>query len=457
MKASVTDISIEKWNEEGVPELVKLKFSSGKRVVYSFVKDREVYFTKPTNLDLEEFHPPNFDACIAEVDEIASKDAASRIKAQLKALEDVYSEAMEGAESLYFKNVEKLRTVYEERTTICDRLFNNQSATMSEEYRAKKEQLFKELRDEIRKEEKLYWMSTLLRDSKKEAMVEAANLLHKNSEYLIERLANENSMWTAFLSHVQEDMCEVSGMIKESLVENDVSVITFDGEEDEESLGHCVIDCLVDSSVFIMVLSNSFFTSPYCIYQYCVAQVIGRPIVAIADHISENSDDGEEGLSLSPKFLQMLESEPVKLRRDNWNGFITILEQRVRAAENGEEMLEETDAAVVSDFVSGDNLPCDDNPVEKTAVSVEQVSEDDDMEDAWNENTKTNEIHIQDTQVIHIGKSDEWQTVLGNNILRTGKCRLTIELKKGDRVSVGVIPLGGLQPQDGDEFGEVGG
>jgi len=455
MKASVTDISMEKWNEEGVPELVNLKFSNGKRVVYSFVNDREVYFTKLTNLDLKEFHPPNFDACLAEVDEIASKDNASRKKAQLKALEDVYREAVEEAESLYFKNVEKLRTVFEERTSICDRLFNNQSATMSEEYRAKKEQLLNELRDETRKEEKLYWMSTLFRDSKKEAMVEAANLLHKNSDYLVERLANEKPMWTAFLSHVQQDMFEVSDMIKTSLIENGVSVVTFDGEVDEEIIGHCLIDIVVDSSVFIMVMSSSFFTSPYCIYQYCVAQVIGRPIVTI-DPSSENSDDGVEGLSLSPEFLQMQESKPVKLTRENWNGFIRKLERRVRAAENGEEMPEKTDNSGESESGSDGNLPCDDKPVEKTAVSVGQVSEDDDM-DAWNENTKTSDIHIQDNQVIHIGKSDEWQTVMGNDILRSGKCRLTVELKKGDSVSVGVIPLGGLTPQEGDEFGDIGG
>lgn len=466
---------MEKCDEDGVPEILSLKLSNGKTAVYTSVPDHEVYFTKPTSTEFKEFYPPDFEACINNIKDTGRKDNSTILKMQIKELEKTYNSALQEAESLYFKNVENLRTVFEERTRICDRLYNNQSTKMSEEYRAKKKQLSNALWNEKREEERVYWMSTVLRDTKKKAMIEAAELLHKNADYIVDRLTTENPMWSIFLSHIQKDSDEVYGMIKKSLNEKGVSVSTFEEQDEGESIAHCYINGIVDSFVFVMVLTNTFFTNPYCIFQYCVAEVMGRPVVTIIDPSKENGAGHNKPLNLSPEFVHLVKNDPLQIRRDNWSKFITELEYRVRNAEKGEENSNKTHAGEQRAVSNATNRSNSDSFKKmfhihitdlKKEVREEQVGGLDNIklldyesepESVWNENMKTNDLHVQENQVIHIGRSNEWQTILGREIFRRGQCKFEIEVKKGDLVSVGIVPLGGVKPEDGDEVGMIGG
>ena len=101
------------------------------------------------------------------------------------------------------------------------------------------------------------------------------------ADYLSERLSNSEQKWDCFLSHVQKDSADIVRGIMNSLEMKGISSWLDKCADNTDNNG--MIDGIVNSSSFVLVLTKEYFQRRYCIFEYCVALVAGRPVITVSE------------------------------------------------------------------------------------------------------------------------------------------------------------------------------
>ena len=110
-------------------------------------------------------------------------------------------------------------------------------------------------------------------------MLKAAKILESETEHIRKTVQCSELKYDCFLSHVQKISGDVSRNIRDSLTKNGMNVWYDKEAERLDNLG--MIDGVVNSSVFIIVLTNEYFERPFCLFEYCVAVVAGKSMITV--------------------------------------------------------------------------------------------------------------------------------------------------------------------------------
>jgi len=92
---------------------------------------------------------------------------------------------------------------------------------------------------------------------------------------------------------------------------------------------HGMIDGIVDSNLFSLVLTTDYFKRRYCVFEYCIAIVAERPVITVAESDPRYGGGPLGSFNLHRLFKHILDHEVIEIHRTYWEGFISKLHTRI--------------------------------------------------------------------------------------------------------------------------------
>merc|ERR1719184_363685 len=96
-----------------------------------------------------------------------------------------------------------------------------------------------------------------------------------------------------------------------------------------------MIEGVINSKIFTVVLTKRYFERQYCLFEYSIAVIAGKPILAIYE-----TDERLEGGRLDefniPKVFKqtMMNHEIIQVNRRQWSSFFSLFQQAIKARQN---------------------------------------------------------------------------------------------------------------------------
>merc|ERR1719320_376161 len=100
-----------------------------------------------------------------------------------------------------------------------------------------------------------------------------------------------------------------------------------------------IIEGVIDSKIFTIVLTKDYFERQWCLFEYCVALVADKPIVTIyeTDRRFEGGDLTE--FNIPKQFKQIMNHEIIKIDCRQWKSFFSSFKQAIKARQNSVNIL----------------------------------------------------------------------------------------------------------------------
>jgi len=177
-----------------------------------------------------------------------------------------------------------------------------------------------------------------LREFGETSLIIASKNLQSNAGYIINRMKSPERKWHSFLSHVQRDSADVARNIRDTLLRKGMR-LWYD-----KNMGRldCVgmIDGIVDSSMFTLILTKDYFSREWCIFEYCVAVVTGKPVIAIYEADPRHGGGPLGSFQIPGQFKHLMKHELIDINRNYWEAFISKVENRIQSTlTSAEKML----------------------------------------------------------------------------------------------------------------------
>jgi len=310
MSFCVSSTSFSKHNDEGIPGEIVLTRTNGEKV----------YFERSgkSRNKLAVFIPPQYN--LGEmIKEQPVWALQTNIAVQLRQLDQEYQVSMKEVQRLY--ELEKLNVLNYavQKGKENDQLYAAVSMEMLGNYKRLKEQIESKAAILESAGERFKIMIDWLQKTKENELLEVARMMEFESEYILERVKACETKWDCFLSNVEKKSEDVSMKIADTLKKKHISIW-----REKESGGldkHAIVEGIVDSEVFVIILTADYFTKPDCIFEYCVAVVAGRPVITVAECDSSGGGRPIVSLKFNEFFKHILNQEAIEFRRNDWKAF----------------------------------------------------------------------------------------------------------------------------------------
>jgi len=323
MSVLIGKVEMDKYNERCIPDFVTLTFTNGE--ICSYVKRGA---ERPNALGrirkLLNFTPRNYDLSDEKIDEKTFESILQNCEVQLAVLEKQYKCNVVKAERLYLEDSENIDMLHNANKDLLGRL----SMDMLREYRRVKKEIHSRIVAANVPKERLRIMVNWLSHSGVDAFLKAAKMLECEATYIIKRVQYPDRKYDIFLSHVQKKSTDASRNIKVSLEKKGLSV-WFD-KSVERLDKHGMIDGIVDSRLFTVLLTKEYFQRPYCVFEYCTSSIAGKKLITVYEPDPNHGGGRIESFKIPEMFEHIKDHELVELNRNYWEPFITRLQSRIK-------------------------------------------------------------------------------------------------------------------------------
>jgi hypothetical protein len=202
---------------------------------------------------------------------------------------------------------------------------------MLKEYQTLKRKLYSRLGELEVPAERLKIIVAWLWESKVDELLEAAKMLESNADYIIDQAESPKEKYDIFLSHVQKNSTDISRNVKDSLEKKGMRVWFDKSAEKPDKYG--IIDGVINSTRFLIMLTKDYFLRPFCIFEYCISVVVAKTTIAVYE---PNPNHGRGHLTdfvIPEQFKPILNNDFLEVNRTYWGAFITKLFERIKETE----------------------------------------------------------------------------------------------------------------------------
>jgi len=321
MSVLVANIAMDSYDERCIPETIHIKFTNGEAAGYKR-SSKEISSTG----QLSSFKLPKYEI-EEKVQETSFDSLGVRLSAQWRSLEGQYKAAVEEAERLFLKEKGNIESVFEQRLRANDQLHAKLSKEMLGDYQILKKEMDNKLEALKDPDARLKMMTGWLRVTGMPELIEAAEMLERETDHILKKIKSPARKWDSFLSHVQKESADVCRNIKDHCAKLGLS-LWYD-----KSVGRIdmrgMTDGVIESSVFTIVLTKEYFKRPFCVYEYCIALVAGKPVITVFEFEARYGGGPLETYKLNKLFKNILNHEMISINREYWDGFIAKLHSRI--------------------------------------------------------------------------------------------------------------------------------
>jgi len=153
----------------------------------------------------------------------------------------------------------------------------------------------------------------------------AANMLESHTDYIETKIKDQR--YHSFISYHQS----VSSDLVRSLhrvLEQQGSSTCFDKAADRLDV-RGIVDGIKSSRTFILVLTNKYFEMPFCLFEFCTAYVLRKPIIIIKE--TDPRFGGRSYIGIDSLFEWFVEeNESIDINRRKFQSFVTNLHKRIQ-------------------------------------------------------------------------------------------------------------------------------
>jgi len=327
MTVLIKKFEMADYNHSSIPGEIMVTFTNGEEVRYRQINEKETGIPV-SNIKLLNFQQPNFDVDDVKINENTFEALADGYADQLCILNMQHKSALEEAERLYIKEKVDLDDFCKSQHIIIEELWNKMSQEMSWKYQnAKKmvDQMTEGLKDPA---QRLEVMMRWLRKTELRGSHQAVEYLEKTAQYIIKKIQFPEIKWHSFLSHVQRDSGDVCRNIRDTLLPKGMR-LWYDRNQDRlDFFG--MIDGVVDSSLFTLILTKDYFSRPYCIFEYCVAVLAGKKVITVYEADTRYGGGPIDSFKLPELSHHLMRHELIDINRNYWEAFICKLENRIQ-------------------------------------------------------------------------------------------------------------------------------
>jgi len=329
---AVSNLVMSEWNELSIPRVITITFRSGEVVTYkrsgedsSDIRNQLMQFTLPQyNFGEEKIDESTFDALSANIAE------------RMRSLDKQHKSAVEEVERLFLQEKEKIEEFFKQQLNTNEQLHSSLSREMMVSYRRMKKKLDDKAESMKEPSQKIKIMIQWLRETNVRELNQAAQMLESEADYILKRLTSPRRKWDCFLSHVQKNSADLCRNVKDQLEKKGIR--TWLDKSAKRLDKHGIVDGVVASSLFVLVLTTNYFQRPFCVFEYCLAVIAGRPIITVAESDPRYGGGRVSSFSLKGMFKHLLEHEIIDVHRTYWEGFISRLQNRIKDTINAVSM-----------------------------------------------------------------------------------------------------------------------
>jgi len=330
MSVLISNVGMERYDERNIPEVIKITFTNGDTVGYTRIGQE----LSRGNL-LSKFKLPKYEF-EDKIDAVTLDALEAKLSANLLALEDKYKSAVEHAKMLFLQENAHISSISERRLIANEQLHANISREMLNGYRVVKRNMGTKLEALKDPSRRMRMIIKWLRETKVTELVKSAELLEHESDYILQRMKSAVRRYDSFLSHVQKQSSDLCRNIRENCMKRGLSM-WYDKTADRlDARG--MADSILESSVFILVLTKEYFKRPFCVYEHCIAIVAGKPVITIFESDERYGGGPLGSFGLNEMFKHVLRHEIIEIHRSYWESFIVKLHDRIeKTLKSGEE------------------------------------------------------------------------------------------------------------------------
>jgi len=401
MTIIVINVGMFSHNERSIPGNVTLTFSNGQKVTY----ERSGQESSGERNLLSSFVQPRYCLTEEKSNDKSFDGLRSNYAIQLRSLEEQYKNAVTEAERLHVREKSNFEEYARRRDKANDQLYSTITKEMLENYRSLKNEIDSKSMNLDKPAQRVKLMISWLRATKQSELLEAAQMLEWEASFFLKSTKTPENKWDVFLSHVQKDSADACRNISDALQKKGIWLDKSADKPDKRGM----IDGIVNARIFILVVTKDYFNRPYCVFEWCIAAIAGKPIITIGESDPRYGGGPIGSFELNDIFKDILNEEVIDIHRGYWDAFITKVYRKIGYVKSENEIyIEEWDSTKMSP-----NL----------------------------------KLH-KETATVTTTKHDSWEGVVGKQLFQKGRHRYSIEILKlgatsnSWKIFVGAVPQG---------------
>jgi len=328
MAILISKVEMEEYGDLSIPDVINLTFSNGEKVTYQ--RSNEGIFSTAAD-EKEEYTNytiPKLDLGEQNVDDANFEALSKEYARQLSFLNEQHQVAFVEAERLCAKEKEEIDDIHKHQHEMIDKVWKKRDKKPLEKYQGLKKEVddrMKALGDpSVRLKIMLGW----LRESGAPELQKAAKMLESDSDYIVKMIGSPEVKWDSFLSHVQQVSADLCRVIKDTLQKEGMTVWYDRAADRLDTYG--MINGVVSSSLFTLVLTTQYFWRPYCVFEWCVATLAQKPIITICESDPRYGGTPIGSYELPGLFQHVMKHELIEVNRGYWEAFIAKLSLRIQ-------------------------------------------------------------------------------------------------------------------------------
>jgi len=323
--AFINHLKVSRRDLDGIPNTILITFSSGDDVSY-VRKDgvgenkSEENKSEPTTNRL-----PQYNFCDFKYLNTISCD----LRAQYALCTKTLCKMMNTLRA----SLEEAGKLREKAKSEVDLQYQTWERNLRSDYSSQKK-MWQNLKDELEVSEgRLRLVVKQLREANLEKAPAVIAMLETQGEFFAKSMELMNLKYDTFLSHVQKCSSDLCGRLSDALTH--VGITSWYDMYASKLDAHGMIEGVINSKLFTVVLTKDYFKRPYCLFEYCIAVMAGKTILAIYE-----SDQRFEGGLLEnfdiPKMFKetIMKHEIIKVDRRQWRSFFSLFERAIKARQN---------------------------------------------------------------------------------------------------------------------------
>jgi len=158
-------------------------------------------------------------------------------------------------------------------------------------------------------------------------------MLENEADFLAKKMELMDLKYETFLSHVQKCSSDLCGRLSDALTHAGITswYDMYASKLDVQGM----IEGVLNSRIFTVILTKDYFQRQYCLFEYSIAVMAGKPVLVIYEWDKRFEGGRLDEFDIPEVFKEtIMDHEIIKIDRRQWRSFFSSFERGIKAKQN---------------------------------------------------------------------------------------------------------------------------
>jgi len=315
--AFINHLKVSRRDLDGIPNTILITFSSGDDVSYVRKDGVEENKSEPITNRLPQYNVGDFNP----------------INCDLRAQYALCTKTLRKMMNMFKASLEETWKLREKAKSEVDLQYQNWERNLRSDYSSQTKK-WQDLKDELEVSEgRLRMVVKQLKATNLEKAPAVIAMLETQGEFFAKSMEVMNLKYDTFLSHVQKVSSDFCGRLSDALTH--AGITSWYDMYASKLDAHGIIEGVINSKIFTVVLTKDYFTRQYCLFEYCIAVMAGKTILAVYEPDPRFEGGPLEQFDIPKMFKEtIMNHEIIKVDRRQWRSFFSSFEKAINGRRN---------------------------------------------------------------------------------------------------------------------------